>query len=194
MVLLGTLAASAFAHPGRVDPRGCHQDAAAHTKHCHPERSRASAPALDSAHAPRPGDEGVFHGPLVRVADGDTLTAKVQGVAMEFRLAEIDAPELRQPYGEAAKRELVELVTGQYLVIRPVDTDRYGRTVAHVWAGTVQVNQELVRRGAAWFYDAYSRGDALYVVEQEARKAGRGLWALPLRDRVEPWVFRRERR
>jgi endonuclease YncB( thermonuclease family) len=113
---------------------------------------------------------------------------------MEFRLAEVDAPELNQPYGERAKRELASLVAKQNLVIMPFDTDRYGRTVAYVWAAGVQVNREMVRRGAAWFYDAYSRGDALYHIEQEARQARRGLWALPLAERVEPWVWRRERR
>jgi endonuclease YncB( thermonuclease family) len=147
-----------------------------------------------AAKPPQPGDEGVFHGPLVRVGDGDTLQVKIQGVVMKFRLAEVDAPELNQPYGERAKRELASLVGKQYLVIVPFDTDRYGRTVAHVWVGGVQVNQEMVRRGAAWFYDAYSRGDALYHIEQEARRAKRGLWALPVKDRIEPWVWRREQR
>lgn len=193
-VLLCIQSGPLAAHPGRVDADGCHQDAGARKKHCHAERSNANAPKFDAANPPRPGDEGVFHGPLVRVADGDTLRAKVQGVVMEFRLAEVDAPELNQPYGERAKQELASLVGKRQLVIMPFDTDRYGRTVAHVWAGGVHVNQEMVRRGAAWFYDAYSRGDALYRVEQEARRAKRGLWALPLGARIEPWVWRREPR
>jgi endonuclease YncB( thermonuclease family) len=182
----------ALGHPGRVDRNGCHQHAGADRKHCHAERSQASAPKFDPP--PKPGDEGVFHGPLLRVKDGDTLEAKVQGVAMEFRLAEIDAPELRQPYGERAKQALQKLAAGRYLVIMPFDTDRYGRTVAHVWAGSTHLNEALVRQGAAWFYDAYSRGDALYHVELSARDAKRGLWALPLKDRIEPWVWRREER
>lgn len=185
---------STFAHPGRVDRNGCHRDAGAGKKHCHPDRAQANAPKFDPAHPPRPGDEGVFHGPLLRVKDGDTLEAKVQGVAMEFRLAEIDAPELHQPYGDKSKRELLSLLADRYLVIMPFDTDRYGRTVAHIWSGGTHLNEELVQRGAAWFYDAYSRGDALYYVEQDARKAKRGLWALPLKDRIEPWVWRRDER
>src|SRR5262245_44519426 len=96
---------------------------------------QSQAPGFDTAHPPRAGDEGVFFGPLVRVKDGDSLVIKVQGVAMDFRLADIDAPELEQPYGRAAKRELATLVTGQQLVMLPLDTDRYGRTVAQVWAG-----------------------------------------------------------
>jgi endonuclease YncB( thermonuclease family) len=145
-------------------------------------------------HPPRPGDEGVFYGPLLRVKDGDSLVAKVQGVEMEFRLAEIDAPERDQPYGEQAKRELMALARGQQLVLRPVDTDRYGRTVVHVWNGTTYLNAEIVRRGGAWFYTEFARGPALYDVEQEARKEKRGLWALPLQDRIEPWEWRKRKR
>ena len=144
-----------------------------------------------SAHPPRAGDEGVFYGPLVRVKDGDSLVAKVQGVAMEIRLAEIDAPEIAQPYGRTAKQELASLASGQQLVIMPIDTDRYGRTVAHVWNGSTHLNAELVKRGAAWFYSEYASTEALYDVEQEARNAKRGLWALPLQDRLEPWEWRK---
>lgn len=143
---------------------------------------------------PRPGAEGVFYGPLVRVKDGDSLVAKVQGVAMEFRLADVDAPELDQPYGPTAKRELLALAKGQQLVLRPIDTDRYGRTIVHVWNGDTYLNGEIVRRGAAWFYPEFAHGPALYDVEQEARKAQRGLWALPLKDRIEPWEWRKRKR
>ena len=140
---------------------------------------------------PRAGDEGVFYGPLVRVKDGDSLVVKVQGVAMDFRLAEIDAPELDQPYGRAAKRELVTLASGRQLVVVPLDVDRYGRTVAQVWNGSTHLNAELVKRGAAWFYPEFARSEALYDVEQQARDAQRGLWALPLQDRIEPWEWRK---
>jgi endonuclease YncB( thermonuclease family) len=143
---------------------------------------------------PRPGDEGVFYGPLVRVKDGDSLVARVQGVAMEFRLADVDAPELDQPYGQTAKQELLALAKGQQLVLRPIDTDRYGRTIVHVWNGDTYLNAEIVKRGAAWFYAEFAHGPTLYDVEQDARKAQRGLWALPLKDRIEPWEWRKRKR
>jgi endonuclease YncB( thermonuclease family) len=143
---------------------------------------------------PRAGDEGVFYGPLVRVKDGDSLVVKVQGVAMEFRLADIDAPEIDQPYGQQAKRELASLAAGRQLVLKPVDTDRYGRTIAHVWNGDRYLNEALVRRGAAWFYPEFAKGKALYDVELQARDAKTGLWTLPSKDRVEPWVWRERKR
>lgn len=144
--------------------------------------------------APRAGDEGVFYGPLVRVKDGDSLVVKVQGVAVDIRLAGIDAPELNQPYGRDARRVLASLAAGRQLVVKPLDTDRYGRTVAHVWNGDTQLNTEMVRSGGAWFYSEFAHGAGLYDVEQEARKARRGLWALPLKDRIEPWLWREQHR
>ncbi len=151
-------------------------------------------PLIDLANPPRAGDEGVFYGPLIRVKDGDSLVAKVQGVAMDFRLAEVDAPELDQPYGRQAKQELAAIANGRQLLMIPIDTDRYGRTVVHVWNGNTYLNAEMVRRGAAWFNVEFAERPALYEVEQEARKAERGLWQLPLKDRVEPWVWRQRKR
>src|ERR1043165_8441167 len=128
-------------------------------------------PKFDPEHPPHAGDEGVFYGPLVRVKDGDSLVVKVQGVAMDIRLAGIDAPELGQPYGRDAKQTLASLAAGKQLVIKPLDTDRYGRTVADVWNGETQLNTEMVRRGGAWFYSEFARNAGLYDVEQEARNA-----------------------
>jgi endonuclease YncB( thermonuclease family) len=185
----------AHAHPGAVDANGCHQDSAQHERHCHPERKRAAAPPkFNAARPPRPGDEGVFFGPLLRVTDGDTLRVKVQGVAMDFRLSQIDAPEKDQPYGNEAREQLMQLVGGQQLVLVPFDTDRYGRTVADVWVGNRNVNRELVRSGSAWFYDEFAKDATLHDIEQQARAAKRGLWALPPAKRIEPWRWRHEKR
>jgi endonuclease YncB( thermonuclease family) len=199
-VLLGLLiAAGAHGHAGSVGADGCHEDTARAKRHCHPERKSTRArsnapPQFTAARPPRPGDEGVFFGPLVRVTDGDTLRVKVQGVAMDFRLAQIDAPEKDQPYGSESRANLLRLVRDQQVVLVPFDTDRYGRTVADVWVGGRNVNRELVKNGSAWFYDEFSRDAALYEIEQQARSAKRGLWALPAAQRVEPWRWRREQR
>jgi hypothetical protein len=47
----------------------------------------------------------------------------------KVRLAEIDTPESRQPYGNRAKQALSALVLGKEVRVMVVDTDRYGRTV-----------------------------------------------------------------
>jgi endonuclease YncB( thermonuclease family) len=188
-------ASLSLAHSGGVDANGCHVDKATNQRHCHPAPVRArKLTTCDLRPAPKEGDEGVFYGPVVHVADGDTLDVKVQGVVMDFRLAEVDAPEHDQPYGKESRAELASLVAGKRVVLAPLDTDRYGRTVAFVWAGESCVNEQLVDRGAAWFYSQYSTSDYLFGFEEDARDNKRGLWALPARDRIEPWVWRRSKR
>lgn len=188
--------AIASAHPGGVDKDGCHKEARTAARHCHPERANRAekAPTYDAEHPPKAGDEGVFFGPLVAVVDGDTFSAKVQGVVMKFRLQAIDAPERDQPYGANSTALLREITQTRDLVLVFADVDSYGRIVVHAWVGNTDINAEMVRRGAAWFDSEYSRDQRLYLIEAGARDRKAGLWALPLADRVEPWIWRKEKR
>ena len=70
------------------------------------------------------------------------------------------------------------------------DTDRYGRTVGRVFAGALDVNAEMVRRGAAWVYRRHSDDPVLLRLEQAARAERTGLWGLPEAERTPPWEWR----
>lgn len=70
--------------------------------------------------------------------------------------------------------------------------DRYGRSLATLYAGDLNANSEQVRRGMAWVYRQYARDDSLYPVEEEARRAKRGLWSDP--HPVPPWELRKAQR
>lgn len=61
-------------------------------------------------------------GKVVGITDGDTLTVLVGTTPTKVRLAEIDTPEMDQPFGDRAKQGLSELVFGK--PIRVVVTDR----------------------------------------------------------------------
>ena len=114
-------------------------------------------------------------GRVVGITDGDTLTLLYDGrQQVRIRLAEIDTPESRQPYGNRARQQLSDLVFGKDVRVTVEDIDRYGRTVGRVYAGSVDVNAEMVRQGAAWVYRQYSRDPMLLRHEQEARDARRG--------------------
>src|SRR5688572_13315927 len=184
----------ASAHTGRVDADGCHVESSNHKEHCHPERARKKAVSMCVQRAPIAGDEGVLFGRVTRVVDGDTFKVKIQGVSMDFRLSDIDAPELDQPFGDDARRILDAAIDGETVFMRRVETDSRGRFVVHVWLGELYVNRELVSRGAAWFYPEYARGDCLHEIEQGARDGNRGLWALPLPQRLAPWEWREAKR
>ena len=99
-----------------------------------------------------------YMGRVVGVSDGDTITILDAGKRqIKVRLAEIDAPEFRQPYGSRAKQELSRLVFGKTVTVKAQDTDRYGRTVGRVYADGSDVNAGMVRRGAAWVYRQYAK-------------------------------------
>lgn len=129
---------------------------------------------------------------VVGVHDGDTLTClTAQNKQIKVRLAEIDTPETAQPYGNKAKTALSSLVFGKQVSLDAQTTDRYGRTVATVRTGTLTVNHEMVRQGAAWVYRQYNKDQSLLLVEAEAKSARRGLWSLPQADIVPPWEWRK---
>lgn len=94
-----------------------------------------------------------FTGRVVGVHDGDTLTiltAEKQRVSV--RLADIDAPELGQPFGRAAKRELSELCFNRTASVEARTVDRYGRTVGVVSCDGNDASRLMVERGMAWAY------------------------------------------
>jgi endonuclease YncB( thermonuclease family) len=151
-------------------------------------------PRFDPTTPARAGDDGVLFGPLVNVIDGDTLIVKIQGAALHFRLAGIDAPELGQPFGDEARNGLAELIGEQPCVLVYEEGDMYGRLVAHLWIGDRYVNAEMVQRGMAWFDSRSAPDDLLFGYEDEAREASRGLWTLPKEQRIAPWEWREGQR
>jgi len=130
---------------------------------------------------------------VVAISDGDTLTARCgQPGAYEqvkVRLAEIDAPEKAQPFGERSRQHLAQLCHRQIAGIRSIGRDRYGRTLARVECQGKDANAEQLRVGLAWVYDHYVTDRSLYELQDAARASGYGLWAD--RNPVPPWEWRR---
>lgn len=126
-----------------------------------------------------------------RVIDGDTLVLATGEV---IRLADIDAPEDDQPFGEASRARLEELIGGTSVEVRRHGTDRYDRTLATVWAGSELCNKrcdvgyQLVRQGLAWRW-VDSSVAVLWSAERKARLGKRGLWSAAERP-IAPWEWR----
>jgi len=135
-----------------------------------------------------------YLGQVVGITDGDTLTLLVPDGAsykqVKVRLGEIDTPESRQPYGERAKQALSDLAYNKQARVVVQDTDKYGRTVGRVYVGSLDVNAELVKQGAAWVYRQYLKDQSLLALEEQARAAKIGLWGLPEAQRMPPWEWR----
>jgi endonuclease YncB( thermonuclease family) len=131
---------------------------------------------------------------LNKALDGDSLVLDCNGERIEVRLHCIDAPEYTQvPWGRRASARLRRLAAGD-LELRPLETDRFGRTVAEVTNGDgTLINLDLVRTGHAAVYPRFCDDRAYARAEDEARDAGRGIWAEP-GEHQTPWRYRRRAR
>ena len=141
---------------------------------------------------------------VISVSDGDTLRARCgESSSTIVRLAGIDAPEYRQPYGKQARKALRQLVLGKTAELRCHKIDDYRRSVCSVWVApgaaplgprTLDAGHAMLGMGMAWWYQAYAheqtpeeRGQYAFT-EQQARLRAAGLWASP--SPVPPWRWR----
>jgi len=133
-----------------------------------------------------------FQGRAVRVLDGDTIEVLNQGNhSVRVRLANIDAPEKAQPFGQSSKENLIQLVAGQAVTIIDLGGDQYGRRIGRVMVNGQEANVEQVRAGMAWVYGRYNHDEQLPGLESEARGQRIGLWADPYP--TPPWEYRHGR-
>lgn len=96
-----------------------------------------------------------IEGRLVGVADGDTITVlDADKTQHKIRLAGIDAPEKKQPFGHRSKESLSELVFGKAVTVETNKLDRYGREVGRMLVDGVDANLVQVQRVFAWRYKA----------------------------------------
>ena len=130
---------------------------------------------------------------VVGIADGDTLTALCpEHQQVKVRLAEIDAPEKAQAFGQRSKQSLSDLCYKKRADLEVQTRDRYGRAVATVKCNGTNANVEQVKRGMAWVYDDYVKNNMYYYVQSDAKNARVGLWSDP--NPVPPWEWRRAKR
>jgi len=136
-----------------------------------------------------PAASETITGRVVAIQDGDTLTLLVNQKQVKVRLADIDAPESKQPFGNRSKQSLAALCFDKEARLETQGKDRYGRTIATVYCTGSNVNAIQVRQGMAWVFDRYaSPSSPLYAFQNDARAAHRGLWSDP--NPIPPWEWR----
>jgi len=128
---------------------------------------------------------------VVSITDGDTLKARCDGKTYRVRLAQIDAPERKQPFGTKSKQYLSDMCYMKQAKLLIDGNDRYGRLIADVGCEGKNANIELVRSGMAWVYPRYAKDKALYSAQDTAKAAKLGLWGGSEKP-VPPWKWRRK--
>lgn len=129
---------------------------------------------------------------VVWVTDGDTITVRIGPRKEKVRLLGIDAPELkevRKPLRDLAwdaRDHALRRLKGRIVTLErdrlDRDRDDYGRLLRYVFLGDgTNINEEMVREGYA---RVYRRGNfelrsRFLAAEEQARRRGLGLWALP---------------
>lgn len=199
----------AFAHGGRLDAQGGHNNRKTGEYHFH-QGPQASQPTASKQEATAsPVGDGQKSGERVSrtaampdkrligvasVIDGDTIEIHGQRI----RLHGIDAPESKQlcdrdgkPWrcGVEAANRISEKIGQWSVTCDERDKDRYGRVVSVCSAGGQDLNAWMVSEGLAVAYRKYS---ADYVGQEEEAKAGHlGLWDSNF---IMPWDWRKGKR
>ncbi|MCA6521761.1 MAG: thermonuclease family protein [Pseudanabaena sp. M051S1SP2A07QC] len=134
-----------------------------------------------------------------KVSDGDTIAVDCDGEKLKLRFCGIDAPESKQQLGAESKALLSKLVEGKQVIVRPMEQDRYDRTVAEVSVKVGNdeyahnVNTEMVKSGMAYHYKQYSSNcpsrEAIAIAEDEAKSNKIGVWS---GDYQKPWEYRKK--
>lgn len=136
-----------------------------------------------------------LHCRVSSVHDGDSMRVQCPGKrrSQRVRMSQIDAPELEQPYGEAARDFLLRLCRkGSTATIHSEGEDQYGRLLGNVYCNGKSVNEEMLRSGSAWVYNRHARDRKLHQFQNLARSQRRGLWAH--KSPEPPWQWRYEQR
>lgn len=118
---------------------------------------------------------------VVRVFDGDSFEAEVDGKPVEVRMLGINAPEGFECHGDAAGDHLRDLIEGEdvVLVAEGGDSDdRFGRILRSVYTSELFVNAEMVAEGLALALQGGAPQEELLVELGDIAYAnGVGMWA-----------------
>ncbi len=133
-----------------------------------------------------------FAGVVTRVSDGDTVWVAPEGPRrqpVKLRLAGLDAPERCQAWGAEAGAALRAKVLHRRVEVATRAMDAHGRAIGTLALDDEDVGAWLVGQGHAWSQRWQRRAGPYAQREQEARAAGRGLFADPAA--LPPREFRR---
>lgn len=121
----------------------------------------------------------------VKIYDGDTIGAAVDGRFEKIRLLGIDAPEMDQrPWGKKSRECLIALISDaaskislEYDIER---RDKYGRILAYIWTeDRKMLNEEMMKNGCAvlfTFPPNVRYAERLRAAQKKAQEQKAGLW------------------
>jgi len=133
-------------------------------------------------------------GTVTKVIDGDTLVVRDAAKKRHtVRLAEIDAPEPKQPFYAESGRSLAELCHRKAATVEWSARDEGQRYIGYVTCAGKDANAEQLKRGMAWASPRSTKPTSgLYELETYARLRRIGLWADD--NAIAPWQWGAQKR
>lgn len=134
--------------------------------------------AFSASSQPQP-EPRLWVGVVTHVVDGDSVHVRPLegGDVRKIRMLGMDAPEICQAGGVAARKALNERLHQRVVTVSAQGQDVYGRDLAVIYLTREDVGQWMVQRGHAWS-NRYRQDLGPYVQEEEnAQFLGRGLFA-----------------
>jgi endonuclease YncB( thermonuclease family) len=108
---------------------------------------------------------------VVKVYDGDTIKCKTSDNKVHnIRLANIDAPELRQFYGKTSRDNLRALILTKDVNVDVLTTDYYKREVGLVTYSGIDVNKFMVTTGNAYVYKKFLFDNSYLELDDIAKR------------------------
>lgn len=127
---------------------------------------------------------------VIRVVDGDTYQLLKGKRIFTVRLLNVDAPETKQSFGDAAKDSVSKLILGNTVVFDSIKLDRYNRVLASITINGKALDSIMVSNGWAWHYAEYSNKPELVAMQEAAIYKNLGLWKCGVNNVCPPSVFR----
>ena len=141
-----------------------------------------------------PANAIVLRGVVSEVRDGETVVITSNKQKVTVILKGVDAPELKQEFGDMAQRHLANLILNKTVEVEFTEM-RGGNLIGKVSYNNTDIGLQVIRDGVAW-YAAKSDHNLSEVerntyleAEQIARNEKRGLWEVGTP--MPPWEWRR---
>ena len=131
---------------------------------------------------------------VISVHDGDTFEIIKNGKRQSCRIANIDAPELKQSFGINSRDSLSKLILDKEIIIDSLTMDIYSRMIVSPRVNGQSVDYIMIRKGWAWHYSIYSKSAFLEKTMNLAISQKLGLWSCGIQGVCPPWLYRKYNR
>ncbi len=112
---------------------------------------------------------------VTQVIDGDSFKI---GRDQTIRLLSLNAPETKYCYGDKSKEYLAKKIEGKRVILKDMQTDRYGRIMALVYIKGELVNEYMVKNGLALhLWDNTNVKESLGAANDYARENRLGIFS-----------------